>query len=507
MSAGSRWSERLGLLALVALFCVHAWHLLVVCEDAYITFRFARHWTAGEGFVWNVGEAPVEGFTNLLWLFLCSLVLRLGGDLEAAMPVLGVLCGAGVVAWTWRIGRRHLELDGERALVPPALLVAAGPLATWSGSGLETALFTLLLLFALDAFLRGVRDGSGGGLALSSAWLFAATLTRPEGVILFAVFAVWGSWRRPGARVVAALVYLTPLGLLTAWRVSTFGVPLPNTFYAKTGGAWLQYLRGVKYVVLFVMSFGLPLVPWIWLRSSRRADLAPGTSAPLVLAVTALSAFVVYAGGDYMAMFRFFVPVLPFAALLLGGWFTSGPWTGVERGFFALAVAGLLLQSTPLEARLFPRFRLMHGTWRGVQYERFCVARYHAIADSFEGLVETGDESLTLYPIGVVPYRLPIAIHAADALVEPELARRKVEGLGSGLAGHEKRSLVFALRKAPRWFVDSVELFDEPPARPSNFEPEVRELLEAEYAWTHRLVEDRPNGRTGYLGYFERREP
>lgn len=493
---------------LVALFCAHAWHLAVVCEDAYITFRFARHWLAGEGYVWNVGAPPVEGFTNLLWLWLCALVLRLAGDLELVMPGIGVACGALTVAWTWRIARRHLELDAVRALVPPALLVAAGPLATWAASGLETALFALLLIAALDAFLHFARGGSVTGLILANGLLFAATLTRPEGVILFCVFTLCATWRRPRTRVLAALVYVLPLALLTWWRLEAFGVPLPNTFYAKTGGAWLQYWRGVKYTVLFVMCFGLPLVPWIWSRVARRADLPPGSSAPLVLSVAAFAAFVVYAGGDYMAMFRFFVPVLPLVALLLGGWFGRGPWAPLERLLFAAGLAGLLLQSTPLEARLFPRFRLMHGTWRGVEYERFCVARYHAVADHFEALLGSpgaGDESLTLFPIGVVPYRLAIPVHAADALVEPELARRAVEDLGAGLAGHEKRDLAFALERRPRWFVDSVELSDDPPPRPADLVPAARAILDAEYEWTHALVTDRVNGRTGYLGYFERR--
>jgi hypothetical protein len=32
-----------------------------------ISMRYAQHLAQGHGLVWNIGEAPVEGFTNLGW--------------------------------------------------------------------------------------------------------------------------------------------------------------------------------------------------------------------------------------------------------------------------------------------------------------------------------------------------------------------------------------------------------------------------------------------------------
>ncbi len=67
--------------ALFLLACVVATALfLLICgwkfpaprcgfvEDTYISFRYARNLAEGNGLVWNVGEKPVEGFTNLLWV-------------------------------------------------------------------------------------------------------------------------------------------------------------------------------------------------------------------------------------------------------------------------------------------------------------------------------------------------------------------------------------------------------------------------------------------------------
>src|SRR4051812_4330652 len=36
-------------------------------DDALISMRFARNLAGGQGLVWNVGQAPVEGYTNFLW--------------------------------------------------------------------------------------------------------------------------------------------------------------------------------------------------------------------------------------------------------------------------------------------------------------------------------------------------------------------------------------------------------------------------------------------------------
>ena len=40
----------------------HRW----LSDDAFISFRYAKHWSEGHGLVYNIGEW-VEGYTNLLW--------------------------------------------------------------------------------------------------------------------------------------------------------------------------------------------------------------------------------------------------------------------------------------------------------------------------------------------------------------------------------------------------------------------------------------------------------
>src|SRR5437868_4995961 len=121
-------------------FAIHIWYLNCVAEDAYISFRFARNLARGHGLVWNVGEPPVEGYTNFLWVLLCAGAYRLGLDLPRFSQWAGIISASGVLAYVFRFGRQLLAMSAGWALTACAL-VAAGPLACWAGSGMETPLF------------------------------------------------------------------------------------------------------------------------------------------------------------------------------------------------------------------------------------------------------------------------------------------------------------------------------------------------------------------------------
>src|SRR5574340_1650117 len=51
-------------------------------DDAMISMRYAQHLVEGNGLVWNIGEPPIQGFTNPGWVLVMGLlhVLRLPQD-------------------------------------------------------------------------------------------------------------------------------------------------------------------------------------------------------------------------------------------------------------------------------------------------------------------------------------------------------------------------------------------------------------------------------------------
>ncbi len=320
--------------------------------------------------------------------------------------------------------------------------------------------------------------------------------------------------------------YGFPFLVYFLWRYWYFGSLLPNTYYAKTGGGFLQYLRGAQYTALFAEYFIMPLLPGVV--ASTWAHVGSGTGRiqfqePSVrhlrthiglyacgLLVIAYTLTIVYVGGDYMAMFRFFVPVLPQTYLLLG--FITYQLLGTCRVGYKRALAGTLLlaavpvtalQSTPVEKRLFPKPSFMHGTYRGVQFERWAVVRFMVIGNFFRHYARSED-SLALRPIGVIPYVSGMRIHSIHGIVDPFIAHKVVSGtvLGTGFPGHEKQDLRHALSKKPTYVMLTSDLSPRPqayPVYPEDIDKILRENYEVRSVW----LNDTQNGQAGYFTFLE----
>ena len=147
--------------------------------------------------------------------------------------------------------------------LPSALLALHPSFAFWSGGGLETIPFMLLLLLLLRSHLDEMRTGTGMWSAL---WGSLALLMRPETPLLLLAFAFDRVWRSRGREK----------GRLLLWAVATFGVFfaflffrriyfedwLPNTFYAKTGGAVVERLvagwhYNLEFFATLIPSLGM----------------------------------------------------------------------------------------------------------------------------------------------------------------------------------------------------------------------------------------------------------
>ena len=79
--SGSDKRYRACLLAIVLGYLVLVNHFWFTTDDAYITFRYARNLAEGWGPRFNVGaHAPIEGYSNFLWMLLCAGFERVGLD-------------------------------------------------------------------------------------------------------------------------------------------------------------------------------------------------------------------------------------------------------------------------------------------------------------------------------------------------------------------------------------------------------------------------------------------
>jgi arabinofuranosyltransferase len=517
------------LLVICSIFVAHAVYLNCVAEDAFISFRFARNLADGFGLRWNTDENPVEGYTNFLWVILAALAVKLGLFLPRFSQVLGMAAGVATILGVYIFSRKTLGLTSMGSALPCLFLALSGPFATWSSSGMETSLFGLFLLVGVLGFISYLRSQSLRLLYLGYFSLLAASLTRPEG---FGVFLIVSGLhflavcrRKMPSRPFAfsVLLYGLPFLMYFAWRLQYFGFLLPNTFYAKTGGSLYQYLRGLKYSGLFCAFYILPFIPLavflIWERwkaspgSGTIRDRIPGTGPGLgviFLVCTLFTLYIVYVGGDYMAMFRFYAPLLPLIYFLMAAAVHSlFARLKANRGKRVFAAVGLVLflastlfHSTPLEMTVFPEPSFMHGTYRGVQTERWHVARLSLIGKFFDRYKKSEQESLTIRAIGAISFYARLKIYDQDGLVDPEIAHQKTEDLGRGFPGHEKTNVLHALLKKPNYFVFDRRIYKKP-IRPPSYGAEANALIRENYRLSQIWLEDRVNDEKGYLTFLE----
>lgn len=285
-------------------------------EDAYISFRYARHLAQGHGLVFNPGEY-VEGYSNLLWVLLMAPFEWLGLRIDIAARVASTASLAALAVCGWWAAR-HLAGDRFptwlRWWLPAALAVE--PLLHYHDDrGLETVFHAALLGGAM------MVAGCGGRAWVAGLLAGLAALTRPEGIgfaLCVAPAFLFNVPGRPLRRPRDLLVFLAiAFGLFAAqviFRKLYYGAYIPNTMVAKRpAGSGLLPIMALTASHAFIPLFGLAGACWA-MTSRRLRSMAAGTLA--MMAGAAL--FQMRAGALLNESFRYLVPML--VPALVGTW-------------------------------------------------------------------------------------------------------------------------------------------------------------------------------------------
>ena len=447
-------TARLALLALAAVGVVLGLGFGACAQDdAFISFRYAANLLSGDGLVFNPGER-VEGYTNLSWTLLMAGILGLGIEPVAGATALGLLCLAGAIGAAAALGRAVDPRGGAGMGLAAAALVAIDP---WSAleavEGLETALFLLLLTAGAAA---AVREADRGQAPLGSSLCFCvAVLTRPEAPLVAALvhlgLLLGAGDRRAQLRralLAGALVGGT-LAALTAWRLHFYGVPLPNTFYAKTGGLFLT--RGAFYVWAHMLGH-----PALWLLLLARAFLRPLDRRDLALLAPTLGilAYVVSVGGDFKPTGRFLMPLHGMMAVLAA----RGLWTperGPRRVAVAVATAVLLAGAGKAWSGA--------DTWAEIRHANLEARRTVGL---FLRQNLPPDTLMAIHSAGAVPYYAELPTIDMWGLTDAHIARSPNVAMGTGLAGHERSDPAYVFGRDPALYLPEDRMFTRKPRQP-----------------------------------------
>lgn len=290
-------------------------HFWFLCDDAFVAFRYVDQAIRGRGLVWNPAPfVPVEGYSSFLWVAILWLIQAATGvEPPTASTWVSLGCSSlTLLVLARNLARAELPTSLERVRLPLTLLCLMAvstnrTVLAWSSSGLETALWVLLLTSWVLSAAKAARDRPARWLLVVSALAALLTLTRPEGglaVLATLALAVLDRGQR-GVAWSHQLRDLLPLVAVPAhlgWRLMTYGSWLPNTFVAKNEEGWIE--AGLRYLVVFLVEYGYCLwVPLVGLALWRsRATLDRDQGARLiafgVLAVH-LATYVVLIGGDH----------------------------------------------------------------------------------------------------------------------------------------------------------------------------------------------------------------
>jgi hypothetical protein len=261
-------------------------------DDSFITFRYARNVLAGQGFVYNPGEA-VLGTTTPLYTLLMVGLGALSGGTQAPFPWLALGVNAladGVTCWLlWLLGRR---LGFPRAGAVAALAWAIAPFSVaFAIGGLETSLYVALLtgavvaaVYASPVIARDVvtqdlsiprlkntdeeeKQMHLTGLRIGVAALASlALLTRPDALILLGPLVLerlWTAWKRNQpihwAEIAAAVI---PYGTWMVYATLAFGSPLPHSILAKAAA---YHLAPSDSLIRLIQHYATPFLEQNWI--------------------------------------------------------------------------------------------------------------------------------------------------------------------------------------------------------------------------------------------------
>ena len=316
-------------------------------DDSYIYARFATNLVETGELAFNPGER-IHAATSPLWAALVAILVLVQIPLVVGMKVLGAICAVATLVFARRLGERRF--GGGVWTVLFLLLLATEPwFVRWSASGMETPLAVLLLMIALEAGLRPVREVAWSRLGWALGLL---PLVRPEAVMLVGMVGLL-ALVSPGARRRAGFWcgLLLPIAGWSLFAWPYYGAILPATLQAKSTPLGFVPSRMFANVTtlgaLFALAMALPAIAWLFsvVRAASRvwrSDEGQWLAPALVAWTVALP--VVYLVRDVQVVSRYLELILP-AVLVLGvtefsRWPRPRLWTSIAT-VEVVAVLGL----------------------------------------------------------------------------------------------------------------------------------------------------------------------
>lgn len=482
-----------------------------ILDDAYIFFRYAENIVNGYGFVWNIHEAPVEGYTSFLYLIILVAAKLVTIDLELFAILFGILSSTLSLFFVYLI-YDHLyakKLNNPSANLITVIILALSPsYLYWSGAGMETAFYSMFLTLTIYFFLK--LSSSPRKVFVKAVLFGLLCIIRFEAVLFFIAALVYlmkdhftfKKIRINKTGVIFSAIFILIFGSYFIWRWSFFGYFLPNTFYAKTGGGLQQIMGGFLYIIKALRLFyGFGWILIIILIFFFRKNLFSENSRFLfVIGVISLITTILL-GGDHFHLGRFILPVLPMLLVFFP--------PAIDR-FLAFKTKYFTLKPTNKSLLLFTIFfvilvvkpvykEALFGFQNILKGEKDVIAVYDLSSETEiiewqHGFVIMGktlnqiadkDDYIAAVPIGAIGYYSKINVIDMVGLVDPVIAHERFspDAVRKWTPGHTKGDGKYILSRKPTYIQLTDYLTKSPLEKPHERSTQfvsVKEIWESE---------------------------
>jgi hypothetical protein len=251
-------------------------------EDAAMLMRYAQHLADGHGIVWNVGEHPVDGATDFLFMTASAALIKLGLTVGQSVRGIGFashLLTVLIIYW----GNRRIHNANIPLSFLSGLYLAVGTGLSYVSAYFGTPFFALAAATTWTLGLILIREQNPRfWLMLAFALSGLVTgLIRPEGVILaslmlLAILVMRGLKNSISIIVTFGAVFLLLGGAYFLWRWNYFGYPLPNPFYKKGGSGlhWDSYNNSLLNLLRLCLPIAIAFILGFRSRETAKQTIA-----------------------------------------------------------------------------------------------------------------------------------------------------------------------------------------------------------------------------------------
>lgn len=382
---------------------------LVNFDDPYITFRYARNWADGNGFVFNTGER-VMGTTAPFY----ALILGAGALAGIDIPFLAGCMTVASIALVGILIFRLLEHEGHAVAGAVAgLIIVTHPLIG-DTQGFELNFFFAFVFGGAWSYRKG-RPGVAGLL------LALATLTRADGCVpagLIGCHALFSDRRAFWAFVIT---FALPVSIAATAAYDYFGHPLPGTLEAKRAmgqsGFWRNYLYGgARVAALYLLVSPLMVGVLVLAAIGAKRTWHDRTWLACVLAFWAVTVAGTYTILGIPSAYHYYTQFVPCLAVLagLGAEHVRARLAEIHPRAFHAAVAILIV------AQIWPAHR-------GITNPEPRFDLYREAAEHLAVHVDP-EHRVAAVEIGIVGYFSGVRVLDLVGLTEPRVRARMAEG-------------------------------------------------------------------------------